>query len=63
LKNNLGRGLFEIFIGGIWMTTSSIWTFWIGIYVMIIGAFYIITHMGGCCGKDKPTNAEEAASG
>ena len=56
LRTNLGRGLFEIFIGGIWATTSSIWTFWLGVVVMAIGVFYIITHIGGCCGKDKETN-------
>lgn len=42
------------------MTTSSLWVFWIGIYVMIIGVFYIITHLGGCCGRDKPADQAEA---
>ena len=52
----MGRGLFEIFIGGIWMTTSSLWVFWIGIYVIVIGAIYIVTHLLGCCGKsNEPT--------
>ena len=62
LRSNLGRGLFEIFIGGIWMTTSSLWVFWIGIVIMGIGMFYIITHIGGCCGKDKESGAPDVPS-
>jgi hypothetical protein len=60
LRTNLGRGLFSIFIGGIWMTTSVIWVFWIGIYVIFIGFMYILTHVGGCCGKDRSADAVEA---
>ena len=40
------------------MTTSSLWVFWIGIYVIVIGVLYILTHLGGCCGRDK--SAEQA---
>lgn len=36
------------------MTTSSLWVFWIGIYVIAIGVFYILIHMGGCCGRERP---------
>jgi hypothetical protein len=62
LRTNLGRGLFEIFIGGIWITTSTLWVFWIGIGIMAIGVFYIITHIGGCCGKDKDATVQQAPS-
>ena len=42
------------------MTTSVIWVFWIGIYVIVIGFMYILTHLGGCCGKDRSADAAEA---
>jgi hypothetical protein len=42
------------------MTTSSLWVFWIGIYVIIIGVLYIITHLGGCCGSDRDAHPHEA---
>lgn len=63
LKGNMGRGLFEIFIGGIWMTTSSLWVFWIGIYVIVIGLIYIITHLGGFCGKTTSIGDDSSPSG
>jgi hypothetical protein len=56
----MGRGLFEIFIGGIWMTTSTMWVFWIGIVVIIIGLLYIVMHMGGWCGRDRAADPVEA---
>ena len=44
------------------MTTSSLWVFWIGIYVILIGLFYFITHIGGCCGKDKSSELNDSPS-
>jgi hypothetical protein len=44
------------------MTTSSLWVFWIGIVIIVIGVIYIIMHFGGWCGKDRQVDADQAPS-
>ena len=44
------------------MTTSSLWVFWIGIIIIVIGIIYIVMHVGGWCGQDKEIDGTQAPS-
>ncbi|EER19566.1 hypothetical protein Pmar_PMAR012548 [Perkinsus marinus ATCC 50983] len=44
LKNNLGRGIFLIFMGTLWISSWTFWLGFVGLYLCCVGIGYIVIH-------------------
>ncbi|EER07311.1 hypothetical protein Pmar_PMAR020474 [Perkinsus marinus ATCC 50983] len=44
LKNNLGRGIFLIFMGMLWISSWTFWLGFVGLYLCCVGVGYIVIH-------------------
>ncbi|KAF4717036.1 hypothetical protein FOZ63_019872 [Perkinsus olseni] len=44
LKNNLGRGIFLVFMGTLWISSWTFWLGFVGLYLCCVGIGYIVIH-------------------